>query len=165
MSSEDEAALCERYTGRILAYGLRHLRDRAAAQDLVQHVLMVVLEARRAGRIEALDRLDAYVLGACRHAVYDAQRRERRQLRVAEATRAVLPEGYLPAFAQLDRYRLEQCLLRLEARERSVVLRTFLEQQEADEIGEALELSPGNVRVIRHRALGKLQRCVEGAPA
>ena len=42
------------------------------------------------------------------------------------------------------------------------MLATFLEDRDADEIGKALELSPGNVRVIRHRALARLQACVEG---
>lgn len=33
---------------RIRLYGLRHLRDREAAEDLVQNVLIVTLEALRA---------------------------------------------------------------------------------------------------------------------
>ncbi len=61
--SEDERSICKKFAGRIQAYGLRHLRDRRAAQDLVQHVLLSVLQALRAGRVEEPTRLDAYVLG------------------------------------------------------------------------------------------------------
>jgi RNA polymerase sigma-70 factor (ECF subfamily) len=43
-----------------------------------------------------------------------------------------------------------------------VVLATFLEDRDADEIGSTLSLTAGNVRVIRHRALARLQVCVEG---
>jgi RNA polymerase sigma-70 factor (ECF subfamily) len=39
---------------------------------------------------------------------------------------------------------------------------TFVEDRDADEIGAAFAISAGNVRVIRHRALARLQACVEG---
>jgi RNA polymerase sigma-70 factor (ECF subfamily) len=160
--SEDERALCEKFAGRIHAYGLRHLRDRPAAQDLVQHVLLSVLQALRAGRVEEPTRLDAYVLGTCRNAVMDMRRGDARQRRVAQESAAGLPEGYEPSPFQVDRARLEDCLRRLEARERAVVLATFIEDRDADEIGSTLSLTAGNVRVIRHRALAHLQVCVEG---
>jgi RNA polymerase sigma-70 factor (ECF subfamily) len=160
--SEDERAMCEKFAGRIHAYGLRHLRDRPAAQDLVQHVLLAVLQALRAGSVEDPTRLDAYVLGTCRNAVMDMRRGAARQRRVAQESAAGLPEGYEPSPLQVDRARLEDCLRRLEARERVVVLATFLEDRDADEIARTLSLTAGNVRVIRHRALAHLQVCVEG---
>jgi RNA polymerase sigma-70 factor (ECF subfamily) len=160
--SEDERAMCERFAGRIHAYGLRHLRDRPGAQDLVQHVLISVLQALRAGRVEDPARLDAYVLGTCRNAVMDMRRGDARRRRVAQESSAGLPEGYEPSWLEVDRLRLEQCLRELEARERAIVLLTFIEDRDADEIGHTLDLTPGNVRVIRHRALARLQGCVEG---
>jgi RNA polymerase sigma-70 factor (ECF subfamily) len=160
--SDDEHALCEKFAGRIHAYGLRHLRDRPAAQDLVQHVLLSVLQALRAGRVEDLTRIDAYVLGTCRNAVMDMRRGDARQRRLAQESSAGLPEGYEPSLPRMDRARLEECLHRLEARERAVILATFLEDHDADEIGRTLNVTPGNVRVIRHRALAHLQGCVEG---
>jgi RNA polymerase sigma-70 factor (ECF subfamily) len=162
LKSEDERAICEKYANRIRAYGLRHLRDRAATQDLVQYVLLSVLQALRAGRVEDLVRLDAYVLGTCRNAVMDMRRGEARQRRVAEESTAGLPEGYEAASLEVDRTRLSQCLFRLDARARAIVLATFIEDREADEIGQTLSLTPGNVRVIRHRALAQLQACIEG---
>ena len=44
-----EAELCRRLGPRIRLYGLRHLRDRHAAADLVQQVLLLSLECLRAG--------------------------------------------------------------------------------------------------------------------
>ena len=165
VGDEDERALCERYGVRIRAYGFRHLRDAALADDLVQHVLLTVLQALREGRVEERDRLDAYVLGTCRNTVMDMRRGVARQRRVAERAAAGLPEGYEPQHLTVDRMRLEQCLRELEARDRAVVLATFLEDRDADEIGKAMQLSTGNVRVIRHRALAKLQACVGGGAA
>lgn len=154
----DERELCETYAPRVRAFGIRHLRDAAAADDLVQVVLLAVLAAYRAGRIE---NLGAYVLGTARNAVMDIRRGEARQRKVAE--RAALPDGYIPSYPGVDRLRLENCLGELEARDRSVVLASFLDDRDADEIAAAMQLSTGNVRVIRHRALAKLHDCVERA--
>ena len=159
-----EKELCQTYASRIRGYGLRHLRDAAAAEDLVQYVLLVVLQAARAGQIENTERLGAYVLGTCRYAVRDMQRQAVRQRKIAEQNAALLPEGYEPSWSRVDRGRLENCLMELEERARAILLATFAYDQDTDEIGRALELSPGNVRVVRHRALAKLQTCVEGAP-
>lgn len=163
MDSADERAICHRYASRIRMYGLRHLRDEQAAEDLVQHVLVAVLEAVREGRVEEPERLDAYVLGTCRNATMDMRRGDTRRRRLAERAQSGLPEGYEPAWPRVDRARLENCLRGLEPRELAVVQLTFVEDRDAQEIGKALELSQGNVRVIRHRALARLQTCVEGA--
>jgi RNA polymerase sigma-70 factor (ECF subfamily) len=161
VTNAEERELCRMYEGRIRGYGLRHLRDAALAEDLVQHVLLVVLQAARAGRVEQPDR---FVLGTCRYAVRDMQRGEVRQRRIEEQQAAVVPNAYEPSLAGLDRSRVEMCLMKLEPRARSIVLATFVYDRDADEIGQALELTPNNVRVIRHRALAKLQACVGGAP-
>ena len=61
----------------------------------------------------------------------------------------------------IDRRRLERCLGHLAQRESTVVRMTFQEDRPADEIARLLGITPGNVRVIRHRALARLQACVE----
>ena len=43
-----------------------------------------------------------------------------------------------------------------------MVLLTFFADKAADEVAAALGLSAGTVRVIRHRALGKLRACISG---
>lgn len=161
----DERAICEKYANRIREYGLRHLRDRAAADDLVQHVLLSVLQSIRAGRVENLDKLDHYVLGTCRNMAMDMRRGVVRQRRLADQASKELPDAYEPHWPRVDRMRLENCLRHLEPRDRAVVLGTFLEDRDADEIASALQISTGNVRVIRHRALQRLQMCVEGSAA
>jgi RNA polymerase sigma-70 factor, ECF subfamily len=162
VTHDDEAEVCRKYQSRIRGYGLRHLRDPVATEDLVQQVLVAVLQAVRAGKVE---NVDAYVLGTCRFAVMDMKRGAARQRRVAERSSAGLPAGYMPSMAGSDRMRLELCLQGLEPREIAIVLGTFAYDRDADELGRALELSPGNVRVIRHRALAKLQTCFGAADA
>jgi len=165
MEDEGERAICQKYANRIRAYGLRHLRDGEGAQDLVQLVLLAVLEARRAGRIEDPSRFESYVFGTCRNMAMDMRRGELRRRNLAERATAGLPEGYEPEWPQVDRARLEHCMRELEPRDRAVVMATFVEDLDTDEIGHSMKLSAGNVRVIRHRALARLQACVQGGEA
>jgi RNA polymerase sigma-70 factor, ECF subfamily len=160
---ERERELCHKYAERIRAYGLRHLRDSVAAQDLVQLVLIAVIRALREDRVADRSRLDAYVIGTCRNVVMDMRRGAARQRRVAEQASEGMPEVFEPSWTGVDRVQLERCLFGLEPRARAVVLATYVEDHDADEIGAALHISAGNVRVIRHRALARLQECIEGS--
>ena len=162
MEAEHERSICQRYSNRIRSYGLCHLRDGAAAEDLVQQVLLVVLQALRAGRVREVDNLDTYVFGTCRNMVMDMRRGNARQRRIAEAAATALPDGYELPWALADRSRLDACLDKLEARARNVILATFVDERDADDVGRSMGLSAGNVRVIRHRALAHLHDCMEG---
>lgn len=61
-----------------------------------------------------------------------------------------------------DSGRWAHCLDRLSKRERTVLMLAFYEDMPADELALELGLTPGNVRVIRHRALERLRLCVTG---
>lgn len=157
-----ERALCLELAPRIRLYGLRHLADEAAAADLAQEALIVLLEAARCGRIENLDEVERFVFGTCRNLVARTRRDERRARSFAGAVLPLHTDELPPAFSSVDAARLSLCLAKIAAREQSVVLLTFHEERSADEIAAELGLSAGNVRVLRHRAIAALQRCVEG---
>jgi RNA polymerase sigma-70 factor (ECF subfamily) len=157
-ASEAEAELCRRFAPRIRLYGLRHLKTEDHAADLVQSALLVVLEAARAGRIRELEHVERFVLGACRNL---AQRIRQHEARAVPTAPESLDLGaYLPDFERVDPAALGRCLTKLDARSRAVVLLSFQTERSADEIAEQLELSPGNVRVLRHRALSQLRHCL-----
>jgi RNA polymerase sigma-70 factor (ECF subfamily) len=61
---------------------------------------------------------------------------------------------------RLDREALLACLQRLAERERAVIVATFFDDSPADAVAADTGLSAGNVRVIRHRALGRLRECM-----
>jgi DNA-directed RNA polymerase specialized sigma24 family protein len=71
---EAEAELFHRMAPRIRLYGLRHLRDEHAAQDLTQQVLITTLQALRAGRLREPEKLASFILGTCRMTVLDLRR-------------------------------------------------------------------------------------------
>ncbi|HEY7139872.1 MAG TPA: sigma-70 family RNA polymerase sigma factor [Methylomirabilota bacterium] len=160
-----EAELARRFAPRIRLFGLRRLRDEAAAQDLVQEVLVTTLEALRAGRIRQPERLASFVLGACRMTIVNLRRGERRRARLlAQFAHDLAPAPAPSAGAAVDGHRLADCLERLPARDRTVVALTFYLERSADEIARELGTSPGNVRVLRHRALARLHDCLAGLP-
>ena len=157
-----ESELVARLAPRVRLYGLRHLRDPAAADDLVQEALLLTLERLRAGRVREPERLASFVFGACRLLVRNLRRGSRR--RDALLTRFA-GEFKAQAAAEpplLDLGRLRECLARLAERERSVLVLTFYAEAPSGEIAARLGLSPENVRTVRHRAFGRLRRCVEG---
>ena len=157
-----EAELCRRFAPRVRLYGLRHLRDEDRAADLSQSVLLVVLEAARAGRIEEPEHVDRFILGTCRNAAQRVREREKRSTPADSAELEQHAGGFEPSFERLDVGALLGCLRKLDARSRSVVLLSFQAERAADEIAQALDLTPGNVRVLRHRALADLRGCLDG---
>ena len=155
-----EAELYRRLAPRVRLYGLRHLRDRHAAADLVQQVLMTTLERLRAGAVREPAKLASYVLGMCRMTVLEMRRGAARRAELLELygdMEEAAPESQPRA---IEEARLADGLAQLAERERTVVLLSFYADKSADDAGRELALAPGNVRVIRHRALGKLRACM-----
>jgi RNA polymerase sigma-70 factor, ECF subfamily len=160
-----ESELCRRFAPRIRLYGLRHLRSEAAAADLVQDVLLMTLQKLRAGVLREPDKLASFILGTCRQVTIDSRRGDRRREQILEAFAESLPSTVEISDDSLDATRLAQCLERLAERERSVLMMTFYDDRPADEVGAALGLSGGNVRVIRHRGIERLRSCMNVAEA
>jgi RNA polymerase sigma-70 factor (ECF subfamily) len=158
-----EAELCRRFGPRIRLYGLRHLRSEAAAADLMQDVLVLVLQKLREGAVREPERLASFVLGTARQTVVDTRRSGRRRARILEA----YPVDLMPAAEEdaepIDGERLKMCLAALPERDRAVLLMTFYDDRPADAVAAELKLSPGNVRVIRHRGLDRLRACMTSA--
>lgn len=161
----EEAELYRRFAPRVRLYGRRHLRNGAAAEDLAQEVLLLTIQRLREGEVRRPEEIGSFILGTSRMMVQSERRVERRRDAIAgrfmPATVATTP-----AVGTLDAPRVTACLRTLAERDRLVVLLTFYADREAPRIAEDLGLSPGAVRVIRHRALARLRDCVlEGARA
>ena len=159
-----EAELCACMGPRIRLYGLRHLRDAHAADDLMQQVLLIVIEALRAGKLRDAGKLASFVLGTCRMTVMDSRRNSQRREKLLQEYG---PESLRPAVEKrpdLDEQRLAGCVQKLRERERTVVILSYYDEQSGADVGRFLGVSEANVRVIRHRALQQLRGCM-GAPA
>jgi RNA polymerase sigma-70 factor (ECF subfamily) len=160
--SEAEARLYTLLAPRVRRYGRRHLRDDHLADDLMQHVMALALEKLRAKALEAPERIVSFVLGTCRMTVIDLLRGQRRREEILQRHAHELPVADIHVAPRLDHERVARCLERLAERERAVLVLSFYDEQPADAVGRSLGLSSGNVRVIRHRGLHNLRRCVDG---
>jgi RNA polymerase sigma-70 factor (ECF subfamily) len=155
-----EAELCRRYAGRIRLYGLKHLQSPAAAEDLVQLVMMRVLEAIRGGRVEDPAQLTSFIFGTCRLVSSELRRTEERQRKIEQLNQGLRWDVRPPEHSERDVVRLFGCLGKLPEREASVLRMSFMEDRGAEEICERLGVSAGNLRVLRCRALAKMAVCM-----
>jgi RNA polymerase sigma-70 factor (ECF subfamily) len=159
--SDAEAHFCRRFAPRIRLFGLKRLRNEAAAADLVQDVLMLVLQKLRSGAVREPERIASFVSGAARQMIIDGKRNTGRRERLIDTYAIELEPAETDTTVLPDSGRLQHCLQALPERERSVIVMTFYEDCPAETLGAQFGLSPGNVRVIRHRGLKHLRDCLE----
>jgi RNA polymerase sigma-70 factor (ECF subfamily) len=156
---EAEVLLCRRFGPRALLYGRKHLRDEERARDLSQTVMIAVLEAVRAGRVEDPSRIDRFVLGTCRNVARRMRDADSRAAPTANEELDVL--AHVPEVEPMDLGALARCLAELDGRGRSVVFLSFNEGRAAEDIASTLGTTAGNVRVVRHRAVAQLRQCMD----
>jgi len=160
IARDAEVDLCRRYGPRALLYGLRHLRDADQARELAQSVLLALLLAVRQGRVMEPEHLDRFMLGTCRN-VASRMRENAIRTQSTDLDALDLPVE-IPEPETLDLRALTRCLGGLDPRARVVVHLSFHEERSAEEIAQRLETTAGNVRVLRHRAVARLRRCLDG---
>jgi len=156
-----ESALYRRFAPRVRRYGLRHLRDAAAADDLMQQVMLLTLEQLRSGRVREPERVVSFIFGSCRTLVVAMHRKESRREALLERHGDEIAPADIAPVPREDHERVARCLDALRERERSVILLSYYDEKPAEAVAGELGLSAGNVRVIRHRGIAQLRRCVQ----
>jgi RNA polymerase sigma-70 factor (ECF subfamily) len=163
-ATAQETELCRRFLNRARLYGLRHLRfDVTAAEDLAQEVMVISLEALRSGRVEDPERIDRFILGTCRNVAHSMRRKRKRGEEIGRRLSVELGQAVTPPWELVESRRVSECLAALPAREFELLLLLYQQGASAAEAAEALETTPGNVRVLHHRALARVRECVEQA--
>src|SRR6476620_9264451 len=76
---EAETGLYRLLAPRVRRYGLRHLRDASAADDLMQQVMLLALDQLRTGRVREPERVVSFIFGSCRTLVLAMRRKESRR--------------------------------------------------------------------------------------
>lgn len=161
-TAAEEAELYRRFAPRVRLYGRRHLQNETAAEDLAQDVLLLTIERLRAGEVQQPEDIGSFILGTSRMMANAQRRVARRREGLAARFLDPLPSVVPSHVDALDVPRVAACLRSLADRDRLVVLLTFYADREAPQIAEALGVSPGAVRAIRHRAMARLRDCVMG---
>jgi len=162
-AADAETELYLRFAPRVRLYGLRHLPSRDEADDLVQHVLALTIERLRGGAVRDVGRIDSFIFGVARMVARDFRKGEGRRRRLSTELSHSLPTA-VEERTPLDTKRLAECMQGLAERSRTVVALSFFADRSAALIASELAISEGNVRVIRHRAVASLQRCMQEEP-
>jgi RNA polymerase sigma-70 factor (ECF subfamily) len=155
----EESELYRRFGPRVRLYGLKHLRDDAAADDLAQQVLLLTIERLRAGEVREPDHIGSFILGASRMQAGALQRKARRRESLT-AQFNVADVAVEPSESRVDIDAVERCLQALAERDRRVLVLSFYVEQSSADIAAELGVTGTVVRVARHRALGRLRACL-----
>lgn len=162
----DEAELYRWFIPVACAYFFRH-GGAGDERDLAHEAFAIGIAALRDERIRERERLGGFMLGVCRNLVRERARKDartERAMRLATTNAAVEPDTAARE-AGVDGFKLWRCVNALTARARAIIVSTFVDGLDAAAIADAQATSPGNVRVLRHRALTTLLKCMEeGGP-
>jgi RNA polymerase sigma-70 factor, ECF subfamily len=157
---EAEAVLFRRMAPRVRLYGLRHLRDAHAADDLAQQVMITVLLALRDRRVQDPEKLPSFVMGTSRMCVLNLRRGALRKQNLLETFGSEFATTFEHSTLHLDEQRLTECVQTLREREKAVVIMTFYDELSGADVSGFLGISEANVRVVRHRAIQLLRICM-----
>ena len=134
------------------------LGSRHAADDIRQETLLRVLRSLRKGSIEHPERLGAYVNTVCNNVMLEIFRRDKR---LTELPPGDIPSGHAGAESGLlaeERRRLvRRALDDLPAKDRELLHRIFLDEQDKDLVCKEFSVSRDYLRVLLHRARTRLR--------
>jgi RNA polymerase sigma-70 factor (ECF subfamily) len=157
-----ESAVCARFVVAVRVFARRRLRATDAVEEFAQDVMLALVEALRAGKIEDPQRLGGFVLGICRNMALDRVRQRERRDELWQRHGVTLESlaGAPPEHQSYEFIHLEDCLSQLPKRSRDLVRLAYVEAQSADDIAAQLDTTAVNVRVMRHRTLHTLRDCM-----
>src|SRR5258706_13821656 len=165
-SSDPDAMAAElslRFHDRLRFFAARRLRDRNLAEDVAQETLRRALEALRAGRVENLAALPAFLYETARHICQQRFRTDGRELRAYQ--RLGEPGGEEPSVAgdpltdlisEERRAAVRRALSQLGEDDQALLKMSYVEGLATEEIARRLNAQPGAIRVRRHRATRRL---------
>jgi RNA polymerase sigma factor (sigma-70 family) len=155
-----EAVLCRRFAPAIRTFWRRRLRG-DSVDELTQDVLLRFIQALRNGAVGEPARAGGFVLGICRNLARERARNAERRAALWEQFGAALAAADdAPELVRYQLAQLEDCLSQITQRSRDVIRHAYIDGHSAGEIAARLQMTEGNVRVVRHRTLEALRSCM-----
>jgi RNA polymerase sigma factor (sigma-70 family) len=153
-SAEEE--LVRLFSDRIAYLVLARTRDREAARDLTQDVMLAVVLALRDGHLREAERLAAFVYGTARNLVNNYLRTRSRLPREDPIDAAPYLASIPDPLENTERATLvRRALGALDSTDRKILLLTLVEGLKPGEIAARLGLTSEVVRARKSRALKK----------
>jgi len=166
-NAPDEVGLVRQFHERLRLFALRKLHDSAAAEDVAQETLRRVLDACRAGRLENPSALPAFVFQTAQHIClqqFRSHSREGRALLRLSGEDPVQQETHPLAALIGDERRtaVRKALGQLSPDDRELLRLIYYEEAETGALAAKLGLTPGALRVRKHRVLARLAALLSG---
>ena len=148
---------------RVFAMLVARTRDREAARDLLQDVLIAVLRSVRDGALRDSERLVPFVHGTARNLVNNYFRDKVREPKTEELSGDYATIVNTDAIEATERERVvHQALALVDETDRRIVLLTMVDGLKPGDIAERLGLSSEVVRQRKSRAIKKISEYVKG---
>lgn len=165
--SPSETDLAARFWERLRVFAVRQLGDPAAAQDVAQETLRRVVEALRAARLQDPAALPGFVFSTARHICSQHRRALGREARALERLDAGGGSGgHVDALTSLiseeRQHAVQRALDQLGETDRELLRLLYYEQVDIEQLARRLSLTPGALRVRKHRALRRLGELLGG---
>ena len=153
--SEGMERLYEKFAPGLRSFFLRQLGPQDA-EDKVQDVLLITLEALREGRVRELERLPGYVRTVAKRSVaacIEERVRDRNCSREFDASSIACADN--PESSALDHERaaiMQEVLRGLSAKDRRVLVGFYLQEQTQEQICRDMNLTATQFRMLKWRA-------------
>lgn len=146
------------YSSRVFAMAMARVRDREAARELVDDVMMATVTALRDGTVHDTTRLGAFIHGTALNLIHNHQRVRGRSPRGKpiddEATAPDLAES---CERDSDLQEMRSCVARLSVQDQQVLFMSLNEGLKPGEIATRLGISAEVARQQKSRALKRLK--------
>lgn len=154
-----EEEFCKTYQRGVLLIATARTRDREAARDLTQEILMAALRALREGQIHDPEKLGAFVNGTARNLVNNYLRSKARR---GESDLESVPEPSTDPVENLEsadrRRRISRELERFGPTDQQILFLTLVDGHSLLEVAKRLDLSHDAVRARRSRMIRKITK-------
>ncbi len=162
----DPTEIYERFRTPVMRFGLQRLRNRADAEDLAQETLKRVVEAVNEDRIEEPDAIAGFVYKTAQHVYFKSLRKrgtEQRALsRYSNPGQEISDDQPMTTLLQDERRdRVRTAIDALEADDRNLLQYLYGQGMKPREVARVMGMTPGAVRVRKHRALKRLGALLE----
>src|SRR2546422_7593670 len=164
----DEAALAEIYSTyhpKIYNYGLVHLGNVQAAEDLASEVMLKILESIDRYSFRGIA-FSAWVFRIARNRLIDLQRRRNRR-REIDLPSSIAGDNLTQRLAErdIDRGQILAALSRLTEEQRQVMVLRFLQGFDNASVSRIIGRSQSAVKSLQHRALNSMRKMMTEEPA